>query len=97
MISTFGRLAVLFALLLAAPRAYAEAKTIRIAKQYGLGYIQFMIMEDQKIVEKHAKSAGLGDVEVTWGTSTSPASALPASRRSGRGLGATSTCAPRLA
>src|SRR3954453_8649256 len=68
MLTWLGRLAVLLALTLAAPRAHAEANTVRIAKQYGLGYIQFMIMEDQKIVEKHAKAAGLGDVQATWGT-----------------------------
>ena len=68
MLTRLGRLAVLLALTLAAPRAHAEANTVRIAKQYGLGYIQFMIMEDQKIVEKHAKAAGLGDVQATWGT-----------------------------
>ena len=38
--------------------ALAEADTIRIAKQYGLGYLQLMIMEDQKLVEKRAKEAG---------------------------------------
>jgi NitT/TauT family transport system substrate-binding protein len=48
--------------------ALAEAKTLRVAKQYGLGYIQLMIMEDQKLVEKHAKAAGLGDIEVDWST-----------------------------
>lgn len=48
--------------------ARAEANALRIAKQYGLGYLQFMIMEDQKLVEKHAKAAGLGDVQVQWAT-----------------------------
>lgn len=48
--------------------ALAEAKTLRVAKQYGLGYIQLMLMEDQKLVEKHAKEAGLGDVTVDWST-----------------------------
>jgi NitT/TauT family transport system substrate-binding protein len=48
--------------------ALAEADTIRIAKQYGLGYLQLMIMEDQKLVEKRAKEAGLGEVKVEWNT-----------------------------
>lgn len=48
--------------------ALAEAKTLRVAKQYGLGYIQLMIMEDQKLVEKHAKAAGLGEITVDWST-----------------------------
>lgn len=63
-----GRAAVLLALLLATSRAFADANALHVAKQYGLGYIQFMVMEDRKLVEKHAKASGLGDVDVTWGT-----------------------------
>ena len=48
--------------------AAAEATTLRAAKQYGLGYVQFMIMEDLKLVEKHAQAAGLADVKVEWNT-----------------------------
>src|SRR5256885_16547216 len=48
--------------------ALAELATLRAAKQYGLGYVQYMIMEDQKLTEKHAKAAGLGDVTVEWST-----------------------------
>lgn len=48
--------------------AAAEATKLRAAKQYGLGYVQYMIMEDQKLVEKHAKAAGLGDIAVEWNT-----------------------------
>lgn len=55
-------------LLLSAADASAEAGKLRVAKQYGLGYLQLMVMEDQKLVEKHAKSAGLPDVQVEWNT-----------------------------
>ena len=48
--------------------AAAETNALRAAKQYGLGYVQYMLMEDQKLVEKHAKAAGLGDVTVEWNT-----------------------------
>jgi NitT/TauT family transport system substrate-binding protein len=48
--------------------ALAEASAVRIAKQYGLGYLQLMIMEDQKLVEKRAKEASLGDIKVEWST-----------------------------
>ena len=51
-----------------APAAWAEATTVRAAKQFGLGYIQYMVMEEQQLVEKHAKAAGLGDVKVEWAT-----------------------------
>lgn len=59
--------AALTALSLAQPVA-AEANKLRAAKQFGLGYVQFMIMEDQKLVEKNAKVAGLGDITVEWNT-----------------------------
>src|SRR3954471_15349691 len=48
--------------------AHAEQSELRIAKQYGLAYLQMMVMEDQKIIEKNAQAAGLGDVKVTWAT-----------------------------
>lgn len=48
--------------------AHAEATALRVAKQYGLGYLQFMIMEQDQLIEKHAKAAGLGDIKVTWAT-----------------------------
>ena len=47
--------------------ARAEAKTLRVAKQFGVAYMQFMVMEDQKMIEKHAKAAGLGDITVELG------------------------------
>src|SRR5262249_11530662 len=46
----------------------AEATTLRVAKQYGLGYLQFMVMQDQKLIERHAAAAGLGEVAVEWAT-----------------------------
>ncbi|HEY6838875.1 MAG TPA: ABC transporter substrate-binding protein [Geobacteraceae bacterium] len=46
----------------------AEVKEVRIAKQYGLGYLPLIVMEEQHLIEKHARKAGLGDVKVTWAT-----------------------------
>src|SRR5258708_23625178 len=57
---------------LARPAA-AEVNEIKIGKQYGLPYIQFVIMEDQKLIEKHAKLQGLGDIKVDWATLGGPA------------------------
>src|SRR5258708_2780181 len=48
--------------------ARAEVNELRVAKQYGLGYLQLMMMEDQSLIEKHAKAAGLGDIKLTWAT-----------------------------
>ncbi|HEX8665233.1 MAG TPA: ABC transporter substrate-binding protein [Beijerinckiaceae bacterium] len=66
--SRLRALAAAAALAVSTVSAFAEAGTLRVAKQYGLGYLQFMVMEDQKMIEKHAKAAGLGDVTVDWGT-----------------------------
>ena len=38
-----------------------------IAKQFGLAYTQYMVMEDQKLIEKHARAAGL-DITTEWAT-----------------------------
>jgi NitT/TauT family transport system substrate-binding protein len=61
------------ALIAALAPARAETSVIKIGKQYGLPYIQFVIMEDGKLIEKHAKLAGLGDVKVDWATLGGPA------------------------
>ncbi len=55
----------LLLVLFAAP-AFAETNEIRCAQQYGTSYLALMIMQDQKLIEKHAKQAGLGEVKVTW-------------------------------
>jgi len=47
-------------------QAHAEATTLRVAKQFGIAYMQFMVLEDQKMIEKHAKAAGLGDITVEF-------------------------------
>ena len=44
----------------------AETKKLRVSLQFGIGYLQLMVMRDQKLVEKHAREAGLGDIEVEW-------------------------------
>jgi NitT/TauT family transport system substrate-binding protein len=51
--------------------ARAEVKEVRLAKQYGLSYLSLIVMEEQKLIEKHAKKAGLGDVKVSWSTFSS--------------------------
>jgi NitT/TauT family transport system substrate-binding protein len=44
----------------------AHAETIAIARQYGVAFIPFMLMEDQKLIEKHAAALGQPDLEVNW-------------------------------
>jgi NitT/TauT family transport system substrate-binding protein len=41
---------------------------INISRQFGLPYIPLVIMEQQKLIEKHAKRLGAGDVKLTWST-----------------------------
>jgi NitT/TauT family transport system substrate-binding protein len=50
--------------LLAAP-ASAELSEIHVSRQYGISYLPLMIMEDQKLIEKHAKASGI-DMKVDW-------------------------------
>jgi NitT/TauT family transport system substrate-binding protein len=53
------------ALLTAAFASRAEVTELKVAEQYGIGYLPLMVMEDQKLVEKYAKEAGV-DLKVTW-------------------------------
>jgi NitT/TauT family transport system substrate-binding protein len=46
---------------------------VRVARQYGIGYLQMAVMERQRLIERHARSAGLGDVTVVWHTIGDPA------------------------
>lgn len=48
--------------------ARADADEIRIARQYGLGYLQLMMMEHDHLFEKQAKALGLGDLKARWVT-----------------------------
>jgi len=65
-------LGVAFALgvALAPGEARAEASEVRFAKQYGIAYLQLMVMEDHQLVEKHAKAAGVPLKAVSWNTFT---------------------------
>ena len=65
--------ASIFALAFATLPARADVNEIKIGKQYGLPYIQFVIMEDQGLLEKHAKLQGFSDLKVTWATLGGPA------------------------
>src|SRR5258708_26170534 len=50
----------------ATPASAAESNEIRIARQPGLVYLQAIIMEDKRLVEKHAAALGLKDLKVQW-------------------------------
>jgi len=59
---TFVAVALSLAIL---PAAHAEVSEIHVSRQYGISYLPLMIMEDQKLIEKHAKASGI-DVKVDW-------------------------------
>jgi NitT/TauT family transport system substrate-binding protein len=44
----------------------AQALDVRVARQYGIAYIPLMIMQQDKLIEKHAAQMGVKDINVTW-------------------------------
>ena len=52
--------------LAAASPASAEVDEVTIAAQFGLAFLPLMIMQDSKLVEKHARAQGLAELKVTW-------------------------------
>jgi NitT/TauT family transport system substrate-binding protein len=61
-----GAAAVCLALGLNAGAARAEATEVRIAEQFGIGYLPLQMMRDKGLLEKHAKRLGVGDIKVSW-------------------------------
>jgi NitT/TauT family transport system substrate-binding protein len=53
-------------LLSAAAASHAEVRELKIAGQYGISYLPLIVMEEQKLVEKYAKEAGVANLKVTW-------------------------------
>ncbi len=51
---------------LAPGAARAEATEVRFARNLDLGYLQLYVMQDQGLVEKQAKAAGLGEVKASY-------------------------------
>ena len=46
--------------------ARADMTEIKIARQYGVSYLPLMLMQDQKLLEKHAAQLGIPDLKVSW-------------------------------
>lgn len=55
-----------YALLAFSPVARAEVTEVKIAQQFGISYLPLMYLEHERLLEKHAKAMGLGDIKVTW-------------------------------
>ena len=72
-------LIVMFGLLALGGSATAEVSHIRLARQLGLGYLQFYVMQERQLVEKQARELGLGTITAEWaglGTPTALTDAL---------------------
>ena len=66
--------AVIATLLLAVGAgARAEVSEVSVAQQYGVSFLPLMWMEQNKLIEKHAKAQGLGDIKVNWAKLAGPA------------------------
>jgi NitT/TauT family transport system substrate-binding protein len=48
------------------PASAQETKELRVAKQFGISYLPITVMEERKLIEKHIKAAGLGDIKIEW-------------------------------
>ncbi|MDR1976634.1 MAG: ABC transporter substrate-binding protein [Campylobacteraceae bacterium] len=60
---------LIFAAFLMSAELFAEANSLRIAKQYGFNTLPFTVITEHKLVQKYAKEAGLGDgVKIEWVT-----------------------------
>ena len=46
--------------------AHAEVDEVKLVSQFGIGYMQLTVMEQEKLVEKHLQKAGLDKTKVTW-------------------------------
>ena len=51
----------------------AETNEVRVVKQIGLGFLPIMVMEHEKLIEKHARIAGLGEIKGVYATTAGPA------------------------
>ena len=72
----FSRLAALLAIYAglgaaAAPAVAAELTEFHVARQPGIVYLQAVLMEEKKLIEKQAAALGVNDVKVRWSIITS--------------------------
>ena len=52
--------------LMMAGAAHAETSEVTLARQFGIGYLPLTVMNNNQLVEKQLKAAGLADTKVTW-------------------------------
>ncbi len=62
------------ALVAAGSAALAEVPEVRIARQFSMGYLQFNVIEHEKLIQKHAAALGIPEVKVSGVRFNGPAS-----------------------
>jgi NitT/TauT family transport system substrate-binding protein len=72
-ITRFAASAAVMASIAAAPSARAEVSEVVLGQQFGAVYLTLMVMQNEKLVEKHLAAAGMGNVAVKWGRLGGPA------------------------
>lgn len=48
------------------PARAQESRELRIAKQFGISYLPLTIIEEMRLIEKHAAAQGLAGLRVSW-------------------------------
>ncbi|HEX3694483.1 MAG TPA: ABC transporter substrate-binding protein [Polyangia bacterium] len=76
--ATFGTLVALLLAAVVGSPVHAEVTEVKITKQPGVNYLPMVLVEQDKLLEKTAKEAGLGDIKVTWITFKSGGAATDA-------------------
>ncbi|MDB5811957.1 MAG: hypothetical protein JWN94_4079 [Betaproteobacteria bacterium] len=66
-------IAAVIGLAVVANGARAEVGEVTIAQQYGVAFLPLMWMEQNKLIEKHAKAQGLGELKTNWAKLAGPA------------------------
>lgn len=65
--ATVGAVATLGIVAVTLPTpARAEVDSVTVSQQFGISYLPLTVMKDQKLLEKAAREAGLGDIKVEW-------------------------------
>jgi len=62
----FAAIAALAISLVPVTAVHAEQAELRVAEQFGIGYLPFVVMRKQGLIEKHAAKLGLDAVKVNW-------------------------------
>jgi NitT/TauT family transport system substrate-binding protein len=69
-----GRLGLAAAVSAAAFSAHAEVTEVKLVRQFGIHYLPLVVMENLKLVEKHAQANGIANLKVSWATISGGAS-----------------------